>query len=241
MQDEKGKKKVPLAAILIFYILPILIAEIPFVLEKIYNDNFRYLIGYSLLLAIIVIIISTQRLGIGYVILNIAITFNIVMFTDEFIPAMYTKSERVAHLKANGHQISAALTEYASDHNGHFPSDTNVLVEESYKSSLPVNRIIREYQAIMEEIPFGSEPFEGNFTYVPVYEGEFVVGYYLIVYGYKNREGLDVNGDGIDDHVIMVLDSTGVANYYDEQRGHIAETEAGGSYYILPPLSELLD
>ena len=61
----------------------------------------------------------------------------------------------------------------------------------------------------MLAIGFGQEPYEGNFTYLPVNIEGKIAAYYLIGYGSSSKSGIDVNKDGFPDHVIMVLDGVG--------------------------------
>jgi hypothetical protein len=238
MQDKKGKKKVPLAAILIFYILPILIMEFPLFVE---NGVPRNLFFFSLLLAIIVIIISVRWLGIGsaFLIFVIMVIGGALTSSNMHINVPISPE---AEQKSNCNSIAIALWRYGQDHNGHYPLNTDILLNEEYLVRFPPNVISGNYGISLEmkNVPFGSESCAGNFTYVPALEGDEIKGYYLLGYGFEDKPGIDVNGDEIDDHIIIVLLSTDVENKYADQSRTTAETEPGVSAYVLPPLSELL-
>ena len=235
MQNDKGKKKLPLATILVLYILPILIVEFPIVFMDYLGDNVRTWFLYTHIIALIVIFLSIRWLGLGRAILIFIITIIALTLTSENVrlpprPRAY----EVEHM-SGCHSIAIALSRYAEDHEGQYPPDTDILLDGNYLTFFPHNVISGEPGTYvqMEDIPFGSEYFEGNFTYLPVYEGDQVIGYYLIAYGYQNRAGMDVDGDGDDDHVILVLDST-------MMDGQESDVEPGDFEYILPSLEELL-
>ena len=65
----------------------------------------------------------------------------------------------------------------------------------------------------MKQIAFGSSPFEGEFTYVPGFDNGQARRYFLICYGREKTVGMDVNGDGVRDHVIDVLSSLSYDKY----------------------------
>jgi hypothetical protein len=106
--------------------------------------------------------------------------------------------------KKNLHTIQEGLDLYAEGHNGEYPPSVDDLITEHVFDRFPQNPFTR---AAMRNMPFHSEPFEGEFTYVPVSREGKIVGYYLLLYGRKENEGMDINNDGVRDHVILVLDS----------------------------------
>ena len=80
------------------------------------------------------------------------------------------------------HLLDTALTAYGVDHDGTFPADPQVLVEEGYLESFPD----------LQLTPLG-EYLEGGYTYVPLSdEAGTIVGYYLFVYGVDPHGGHDV-------------------------------------------------
>jgi len=100
--------------------------------------------------------------------------------------------------------IQHAVEIYAEHNEGDFPLTIQDLFTEPILNSTPRNRYTGK---LMLEIPFGSTPWEGEFTYLPVKQDEDVVGYYLIAYGGKDWRGDDIDGDGQPDHVLQVLSS----------------------------------
>jgi hypothetical protein len=147
-----------------------------------------------------------------------------------------------AEHRANCMVIAGALWRYAQEHDGYYPQNMDILFDEKYLAFYPVNVMSGDSGSHeeMKNIPFGAESFEGNFTYIPVSEGDEIIGYYLIGYGSKDKTGMDVNGDGIDDHVIIVIPSTDTEDDYNDNAGETPEAELGDSKYILPPLADLL-
>lgn len=62
----------------------------------------------------------------------------------------------------------------------------------------------------MRNVRFGDPLYEGNFTYLPwgITGNGKAAGYYLVAYGSHKTKGQDVDGDGMPDHVILVLNSS---------------------------------
>jgi uncharacterized protein YneF (UPF0154 family) len=143
--------------------------------------------------------------------LIIAIIF-IILFVcgGMFIPGYYKAGFYApeAELKSNLHQIQIGLKKYATDHEGHYPVNIEEILTVKYLSDWPYNPILK-HKIRMVPISYGSEPSEGNFTYLPVYSNDLIAGYYLFAYGYKKifDSDLDINGDGILDNVIIVISS----------------------------------
>jgi len=111
---------------------------------------------------------------------------------------------REAETKANLHSIQIALEQYAFDHEHVYPMEIEVLVGD-YLDVFPTNAFTGKE---MVNIGFEDGPSEGDFTYVPFpVDGESARGYYLMAYGeiYRNTDGMDVDGDGKPDEVVLVL------------------------------------
>ncbi len=134
-------------------------------------------------------------------------------------PTMKADSE----VKENIHTIMIALERYAVDSGGLYPERIESLVDDQYMAFFPGNPFIwqaNEVPPVMSEIvenrinppmkivPYGSPDFEGNFTYLPVIIDDEVVGYYLIGYGYKKTTGDRLISPDVEDHVIIVVEST---------------------------------
>ncbi len=91
------------------------------------------------------------------------------------------KAERAKYQETT-HVLDAAMTAYGVDHDGTFPADPQVLVEEGYL----------EYFPDLQPTPLG-EYLEGGYTYVPLSDkAGAIVGYYLFVYGVDPHGGQDV-------------------------------------------------
>jgi hypothetical protein len=143
---------------------------------------------------------SDQYMGIAFLIL--ILEFLSFIGLAEYIPAREKAME--AETRSNVHLIQIGLERYAVNHQGIYPPDSQTLIEQNYLSAMPDNPFTK---APMKDIPFGSSPFEGEFTYVPVFKDNQVYGFYLIGYGKEKDLGQDVDGDSIGDHVIIVIDS----------------------------------
>ncbi|OGK08168.1 MAG: hypothetical protein A2Y63_01980 [Candidatus Riflebacteria bacterium RBG_13_59_9] len=86
----------------------------------------------------------------------------------------------------------------------------------------------------MRHVNFGTESYAGEYTYIPVEVDGKVKGYHLIAYGYESTPGMDVDGDGEPDHVILWLCSANLDYTIDD--GFPATSDGKP----LPPLEELL-
>lgn len=106
-------------------------------------------------------------------------------------------------IKTNLLEIQIALERYGADTMGIYPADVLELIELGYMDSFPIN--------YYTETPMSSVAFDqasnGDFIYLPVDEGDEVRGYYLMCYGLDASNNLDVNNDGNNDSVIMILSS----------------------------------
>jgi hypothetical protein len=134
-----------------------------------------------------------------------------------------------AATKANLLAIQSALEAYAEKHEGAYPADIIELVQGGFLTEFPQNPFTKEP---MNNIALGSSPFEGEFTYVPGIDKGQVRRYYLFCYGDKRTVGMDVNGDGVRDHVILVLSS------YDK---YITKEEPGLPSTVGDDLKDLLN
>jgi hypothetical protein len=117
-----------------------------------------------------------------------------------------------------------AILKYAEAHEGHYPpniDDINAWEPDTY---LPdYNYFKRGY---MREIHFKESPFAGEYTYIPYEEDGKVCGFYLLVYGASDFSGEDVDGDGVPDHVLLVLKSDGSSEHHATQsRGDCVSME----------------
>jgi hypothetical protein len=99
------------------------------------------------------------------------------------------------------YKIRSALWTYAENNNGLFPEDISEIIPE-YLATWPENVYTAEP---MKNIELGSESYEGDFTYIPVYTDTEITDFFLYLYGRKNTDGMDVNLDGTRDHIILVL------------------------------------
>jgi hypothetical protein len=105
--------------------------------------------------------------------------------------------------KTNVHDIQIALERYWVDHCV-YPADIATLQSEGYIGALPMNPFTRQP---MREISFGASPYQGEFTYVRFMIDNNVRGFDLLTYGKNGGNGQDIDEDGIDDHVILVVES----------------------------------
>lgn len=159
---------------------------------------------------------GAQTLGcIGFVIVFVIFTMTAPCWVQD--PVKATE----AAVKFNIHSIHIALERYGVDQGGFFPDNIQILIDENYLPEFPINPFTEQP---MREIEFGDEPYDGEFTYIPVTTEGVVSGYYLMCYGYSETEGHDVNGDGVPDHVILVIESPLILGYS-----------------ILPEIRELLE
>jgi energy-coupling factor transporter transmembrane protein EcfT len=141
---------------------------------------------------------SRLLMGIGLGLFPVIIILQMGTFV-EFWP------EKIAEVstKSSVHDIQRALLSYASDHDGLYPEDISEIVPE-YLDAWPENAFTTEP---MKEIDFGSEPFQGDFTYVPVYSDSNISGFYILGYGIESNPGIDLYDDGTGDHVIIIIQS----------------------------------
>jgi len=136
--------------------------------------------------------------------------FTVIAFQGYCGASWYAKS---AELKSNVHTIQIALERFAGEHDGIYPPNTKLLLQEGYLVEFPDNPLIKGIQP-MHEISFGDKPFQGCFTYIPVKIDGKIQAYYLFAYGFEKRPYrdpkdlfLDVDKDGKHDWVIIVVES----------------------------------
>ncbi len=128
-----------------------------------------------------------------------------------------------AEVKANIQTIRIALERYGEDHSGVYPERIETLIDDGFMAVFPRNPFIWQAsdgsidQSVYEDnstylpmknVPYGSPDFEGNFTYLTVIIDDDVVGFYLIGYGYKKTIGERLISPDVEDHVIIVVEST---------------------------------
>jgi hypothetical protein len=106
-----------------------------------------------------------------------------------------------AEIKANVHTIQQVLESYAVDHDGLYPERIETLLDEDYLTDFPQNPFASQP---MENVPYGSPDFEGNFTYLPFSYNNEVREYYLIGYGHNSRPGQRLVNPAEDDHAIII-------------------------------------
>ena len=217
-------------------LIPFVVSFIPFILP--FGWNALVLARYpwtGFLLGIVAIIILYRTIGIN----NSIGAFFLLIVSGLFLPNIsYLPSKaNEAETKSNCNQITLALEKYSEDHDWLYPSEINVLIEDGYLDKFPDNPFSEEE---MISVKLGSEDFEGNFTYVPVYKGEIVIGYYLMGYGHQENYGIDVDNDGTRDHVITVRYSTEEYYEYDSEGNRILIGRPVDEKPEIPPLEELL-
>ncbi len=140
-------------------------------------------------------------IGVIMLILNIVGVFIAALAIPNLVDAR--GRARDAETKANSHTIQIALERYYTDKR-EYPIDSQILIDETYVTSFPNNSYTSDE---MVDIEFGTNQPQGNFTYIPILIKDIVVGYYLMSYGNGDFPGEDVDSDGTDDQVILVLDS----------------------------------
>ncbi len=116
----------------------------------------------------------------------------------------------ISWAKSNLHTLQIALDRYGEDNGGKYPSDVNDLIYSDFLLLFPENPWTEQP---MCNIPFGVSPSKGEFTYIPYSTDCEVTGYYIICYGPKdavNSNYWDLNGDGEDDNVILILTSDNI-------------------------------
>lgn len=111
------------------------------------------------------------------------------------------RGAREALTKANLFAFVIGLERYATDRDGDYPDSLNELKDTDFLDEWPENAWTTEP---MRQIEFGEENFTGECMYLPfpIENGE---DYYILVFGSEDSEGMDIDDDGEDDHVILLL------------------------------------
>ena len=117
-------------------------------------------------------------------------------------PTTTGHDRREAEVGSYIQSLQVPLERWAMDNDDQYPEDINDLITSGILDEFPINALS---DGNMEPIEFGAEPFEGNFTYVPVTVEDRIMGYYLFGYGLESTEGTDVDGDGDGDHVVSLV------------------------------------
>jgi hypothetical protein len=146
--------------------------------------------------------ISPKRLiGLCLAVLFIAASIGCAAAKQKLTDARFAPQD--AEVVANMKKIQAGLIRYARQYDGVYPASIRNIVDEDFMpSGYPENPFT---SAAVKDIRFGEDPFQGEFTYIPVTIDGKIKGYYLIGYGAKETEGRDIDADGKPDHVIEVL------------------------------------
>lgn len=108
-------------------------------------------------------------------------------------PALYKALDSIA-------AELAIIGEHAADDNGRVYPES--LAGEEPVLPLPANPYTGE---MMRQVAVRDETRSGNFSYVPFSLHGLVRGYYLVGYGRPETAGLDVDGDGVADNAVRVL------------------------------------
>ena len=200
MKHSVKKKKVNAGIIWLLTLLPIIVVPLP-TLDLWFGTGFISIYGpYAGLYAGLILLIPTF-IFLGF--------WRGILVLVLMVPALYLgvlhyhgSKSLDAELKANVHTIQIEIERYALENEDHYPKSINELLDSGIVEELPRNPFDG---SSMESVEFGSQYIPGSFTYLPVVEEDNVIGYYLIGYGSEKGGGFDVNMDGINDHVMIVL------------------------------------
>ena len=159
--------------------------------------------------------IARRRRGSGGLIWTSFVCMTISTLYVIALPSYVGAREKAweAETKSNLRTIQDALERWANDHEGLYPADIDLLIEDGYLATMPFKAGSARH---IRNIAFGSSQFEGDFTYVQEIDDDKIQGYFLVGYGSETSKGYDINCDGSDDHVIMVL-----GRYGDQETGLI--------------------
>jgi hypothetical protein len=133
---------------------------------------------------------------------TLAIVSLVAFFALQYLHPCKVKSND-PETKANTYTVKIALDRYATDHDGQYPESIDTIIEQN-PYVMPYNFYTIKETRIIE---FGDQPWDDEMTYLPVREGDQIKKYFLLSYGRKDYPGIDVNGDGVGDHVLIVLTS----------------------------------
>jgi hypothetical protein len=176
--------------------------------------SLAYLIYYTEILAVAGLLLFTgfyikwkhSRLlmGTGLGLFWVIIILSMGIFV-EFWP------EKIAEVstKSSVHDIQVALLSYARDHDGLYPENISEIVPE-YLDAWPENAFTAQP---MKDIAYGSEPYWGDFTYIPVRTDSEITEFYLLGYGWEDQSGRVYLNDNPIKHVVIILNSDGTIDY----------------------------
>ena len=143
-----------------------------------------------------------RRRGFGYLIFLSFVGVGLGIYLIMTLPNInMTPRAKESETKTNVRQIQTALERYWMDHCV-YPNEIGTLITEGYMAGFPTNAFTKQP---MKEIAFGSSPYQGDFTYVRFMIDDNVRAFTLLAYGKNGGKGLDMDEDGVDDHVIIVL------------------------------------
>ena len=98
--------------------------------------------------------------------------------------------------------IGVGCQRYYSEHDHQWPEG----IDDVYNSIWYPGGILNPYTGKpMIAVNFGDPDVFGNFSYVTEAENGVIVNFYVIGYAPEGMEGLDINGDGVDDHVMNII------------------------------------
>ncbi|MBN2081837.1 hypothetical protein JW859_06465 [bacterium] len=121
-------------------------------------------------------------------------------------PRGISDKAKEAEAKQNLRLLQLACDKYLEQHGVYPASLEPQAIEIPLGHNYPANPLAQGDRQ-MRPIPFGAPEPYGDFTYLPVYKENELTGYYLLGYGSERTRGIDVDGDGEGDHVIMILSS----------------------------------
>lgn len=213
----------------------VLLFAMPITLILASNVHYAYLLA-SLTLQILAVWLLPKGSRLVVFSLLFIIWFFFFLFSNPPPSKRALIKMKEAESKQNLHAIQLGLERYAQEHDGFYPADICLLpdlgCQGSNRHRYPVNPFKPKDGREMRNIPFGSAPFEGEFTYLLITSEDRATGYYLLVYGSERTNGMDIDNDGTPDHVIYIRSSEVNSDDYSP-----TEEELTGS---LPPLAEVV-
>lgn len=163
------------------------------------------LLGISVIIFLVGLFIkgklSRYLIGIGLLSFIIIVFLLFGKSSEHCYPSKIAES----HTKTSVHRIQESLMMYSVDHDGIFPDDISEISDE-YLEQWPENAFTGE---LIRNIEFGSDPSQGDFTYLPVYSDNEITRFFLLAYGFddEHNPGMDINNDGTGDNVILIISS----------------------------------
>ncbi len=123
---------------------------------------------------------------IGYILLVVLISYPLYI--------VFENRRNSEHLKDNLDQIMDGLKDYSHEH-GTFPRDPQLLIDEGFLTSFPKN----PYHNRNMKPRSPSQPFTGDFTYLPLFDDRGkITGCVLVGYGPNLNGGRDIFTKGHD-------------------------------------------